>query len=77
MDNINIGSIIGKAVIYDVKKYPNDSEFVSDKNKHLSLKEFVNNKNMYGFLIKDAIKFDNAVPYLGKIGFFDVDEFNI
>ncbi len=27
---------------------------------------------MYGFLIKDAIKFDEAVPCLGKMGFFDV-----
>ena len=27
---------------------------------------------MYGFLIKDAVKFDKTIPYLGKLGFFDV-----
>lgn len=72
MDRIARGAVIGKAVIYDVKKYPNSNEFALDKSKHLSLKKIVDNKNMYGFLIKDAIKFDDAVPCLGKMGFFDV-----
>ena len=71
-DKIIKGAIIGKAVIYDVKEYQNTIEFESDKNKHLSLNEFVNNKHLYGFLIKDAIKFDKPVPYLGKMGFFEV-----
>ena len=72
MDRIARGAVIGKAVIYDVKKYLNNNDFALDRNKHLSLKKLVNNKNMYGFLIKDAIKFDDAVPCLGKMGFFDV-----
>jgi hypothetical protein len=72
MDRIVKGAVIGKAVIYDVKKYLNNNDFVLDKNKHLSLRKPVNNKNTYGFLIKDAIKFDDAVPCLGKMGFFDV-----
>jgi hypothetical protein len=74
MDRIVKGAIIGKAVIYDVKKYLNNNEFALDKNKHLSLKKLVNNKNMYGFLIKDAIKFEHSIPCLGKMGFFDVYE---
>ena len=69
---ITKGAVIGKAVIYDVKKYLNNKEFALDKNKHLSLKKLVDNKKMYGFLIKDPIKFDDAVPCLGKMGFFDV-----
>jgi hypothetical protein len=72
MDRIVKGAVIGKAVIYDVKKYLNNNDFVLDKNKHLPLRKPVNNKNTYGFLIKDAIKFDDAVPCLGKMGFFDV-----
>jgi hypothetical protein len=36
------------------------------------LNEFSNNGNTYGFLVKDAIKFDNSVPYAGKMGFFEV-----
>jgi hypothetical protein len=71
IDRISKGAVIGKAVIYDVKKYLNNNEFALDKNRHLSLKKLVNNKNMYGFLIKDAIKFDEPVPCLGKMGFFD------
>ncbi len=74
MDNTTKGAIIDKSVIYDVKKYPNNNEFVLDKNKYLSLKKLANNKNMYGFLIKDAVKFDNAVPCLVKMGFFNVHE---
>lgn len=50
------GSIIGKAILYDVKKYRNIDEFVLNKNKHLSLKNFSNNI-IYGFLIKDVVKF--------------------
>jgi hypothetical protein len=71
-DRIVKGAVIGKAVIYDVKKYLNHNDFVLDKNKHLSLMKYVSNKNTYGFLIKDAIKFDDAVPCTGKMGFFDV-----
>jgi hypothetical protein len=32
------------------------------------------NKILYGFLIKDAVKFKNNIPYLGKLGFFEVFE---
>ncbi len=68
------GSIIGKALIYDIKKYVTNEEFVLDKNKHLSLQN-LHNKIIYGFLIKDAVRFTKTIPYLGKLGFFEVDEF--
>lgn len=76
--NINLlvkGSIIGKALIYDIKKYVTNEEFVLDKNKHLSLQNLHNNKITYGFLIKDAVRFTKIIPYLGKLGFFEVNEF--
>jgi hypothetical protein len=69
------GSIIGKALIYNIKKYVSNDEFVLDKNKHLSLQNLHNNKIIYGFLIKDAVRFARPIPYLGKLGFFEVDEF--
>jgi hypothetical protein len=76
--NINLvvtGFIIGKALVYDIKKYVSNEEFVLDKNKHLSLQNLHNNKIIYGFLIKDAVRFARPIPYLGKLGFFEVDEF--
>ena len=73
--NINTvikGAIIGKASLYGIKKYTNNYEFALDKDKHFSLKKILSNGRMYGFLIKDAVKFDKTIPYLGKLGFFDV-----
>ena len=75
--NINLvvkGSIIGKALIYNIKKYVSSEEFVLDKHKHLSLQK-LDDKIIYGFLIKDAVRFTKTIPYLGKLGFFEVDEF--
>jgi hypothetical protein len=69
------GSIIGKALIYNIKKYVSNEEFVLDKNKHLSLQNLRHNKIIYGFLIKDAVRFTKTIPYLGKLGFFEVNEF--
>ncbi len=72
-DTVTKGSIIGKANLYDVKKYQNNDEFILDKNKHLSLKKH-DNRITYGYLIKDAIKFNNSIPYVGKLGFFEVNQ---
>jgi hypothetical protein len=69
------GSIIGKALIYNIKKYASNEEFVLDKNKHLSVQNLHHNKIIYGFLIKDAVRFTKTIPYLGKLGFFEVNEF--
>ena len=73
--NINTvakGAIIGKASLCGIKKYMGNQEFALDRDKHFSLKKIPDNSCMYGFLIKDAVKFDKTIPYLGKLGFFDV-----
>ena len=72
INTVTKGAIIGKASLYGIKKYTNNHEFVLDKDKHFSLKKILSNGRMYGFLIKDAVKFDKTIPYLGKLGFFDV-----
>ena len=64
------GAIIGKATLYDVKKYHNNLEYELDYEKHLSLKKI--GKITYGFLIKNASKFNRVIPYQGKLGFFEV-----
>ena len=64
------GAIIGKAEIYDVKKYNSKSEVNSDYKKHFASKNFHDRR--YGFLIKNAKVFRIPIPCKGKLGFFDV-----
>ena len=69
--NLVKGAIVGKAEIYDVKKYDSKTELIKDSKKHLASKSFQNNK--YGFLIKKAKPFRIPIPAKGKLGFFDVN----
>ena len=64
------GAIVGKAEIYDVKKYQSSSELQKDFKKHFASKTF--QKNRYGFLLKNAKHFRIQIPCKGKLGFFDV-----
>lgn len=68
--NLIRGAIIGKAEIYDVKKYRTKSELKMDSKKHLASKKFQDSK--FGFLIKNARPFRVPIPCKGKLGFFDV-----
>ena len=63
------GAIIGKAEIYDVKKYKSNSEIKKDSKKHLASKKF---QSKYGFLLKNAKQFRIPIPCKGQLGFFDV-----
>jgi hypothetical protein len=65
------GAIIGKAEIYDVKKYNSKSEVNYDYKKHFASKNFHDRR--YGFLIKNAKVLRIPIPYKGKLGLFDVD----
>ncbi len=64
------GAIVGKAEIYDVKKYDSMSGIIKDSKKHLASKSFQNNK--YGFMIKNAKPFRVPIPAKGQLGFFEV-----
>ena len=68
--NLVKGAIIGKAEIYDVKKYNSKSDLAKDSNKHLASKKFQN--NMYGFCLKNAKAFRVPIPTKGQLGFFEV-----
>ena len=65
------GAIVGKATIYDVKKYNSIKELKNDKNFHFASKELQNKK--YGFMLKNAKQFRIPIPCKGKLGFFDVE----
>ncbi|MGQ0376675.1 MAG: ASCH domain-containing protein [Nitrososphaerota archaeon] len=69
--NLPTGAIIGKAKIYDVKKYSSRDEVKNDADKHFASKNFYNRR--YGFCLKNAKEFLVPIPYKGKLGFFDVN----
>jgi len=65
------GAIIGKAEIYDVKKYSSKVEVKKDAKKHFASKNYYDRK--YGFCLRNAKEFRVLIPYKGKLGFFDVN----
>lgn len=73
------GAIIGKGFLYDVKTYDGLKEFEKDWDKHFSIEKsnspssLSSSKLRYGFLVKDTILFSNPMPFLGKLGMFEVD----
>jgi predicted transcriptional regulator len=69
--NLVLGAVIGKAEIYDVKKYSSKQELNLDSKKHLASKKFQNSR--YGFCLKNAKAFHVPIPVKGQLGFFDVD----
>lgn len=64
------GAIIGKAELFEVKKYGSMLEVKADSKKHLASKNFHNRR--YGFLLKNAKAFRLPIPCKGQLGFFDV-----
>ncbi len=65
------GAIVGKAELYNVKKYESLEDVKMDKKFHLSSKEY--SKKTYGFYLKNGIEFRIPIPYKGQLGFFDVN----
>ncbi len=66
------GAIIGKATIYDTKKYQTRKELVIDQKHHLANSDYFSNKT-FGFFLKSAKEFRIPIPAKGKLGFFDID----
>lgn len=65
-----VGAIVGKAVLYGVKKYHTKKELEQDRKYHLAGTEFSGSK--FGFMLKSAKKFAIPIPQRGQLGFFDV-----
>ena len=65
------GAIIGKAQLYDVKKYKSIKEIKSDQKFHFASKKFQN--KTFGFILKDAKPFRIPIPLKGQLGFFEVN----
>ena len=65
------GVIIGKAELYDVKKYNSSKEVKLDQKFHLASKNFQD--KTFGFKIKNAKSLRIPIPWKGQLGFFDVE----
>jgi hypothetical protein len=65
------GVIIGKAELYDVKKYNSSKEIKKDQKFHFASKNFQG--KTFGFKIKNVKPLRIPIPWKGQLGFFDVE----
>lgn len=65
------GVIIGKAELYDVKKYNSIKEIKDDQRFHFAVKKF--QSKIYGFKLKNIKILKIPIPCKGQLGFFDVE----
>lgn len=65
------GAIIGKATLYDVKKYNSVKELRQDNKFHYADPNSQNKK--FGFLLKNPKPFRVSIPWKGHLGFFEVE----
>ncbi len=64
------GAILGKATLYDVKKYNSIKEIRMDQKFHFASKDSFNKK--FGFILKKIKPFKIPIPWKGQLGFFEV-----
>jgi len=65
------GAIIGKAQLYDVKKYYSLKEIKSDQKFHFASKKF--QTKIFGFMLKNAKPLRIPIPCKGQLRIFDVN----
>ena len=65
------GAIVGKAELFNVKKYSSKKEIREDIQFHHA-KHRLQNK-MFGFMIKNSKQFKIPIPWKGQLNFFEVD----
>ena len=70
---LNVGAIIGRATLYDVKRYDNINQFTRDRSRHYADANIFDSY-IYGFKIKNAQRLRSPVQWLGQLGFFEVDQ---
>ena len=63
------GAIIGKAQLYDVKKYNSLKEIKIDQKFHFASKKF--QTKTFGFMLKNAKPLRIPIPWKGQLGIFD------
>ncbi len=63
------GAIIGKAHLYDIKKYNSLKEIKLDQKFHFASKKF--QTKTFGFMLKNAKPLRIPIPWKGQLGIFD------
>ena len=70
-DKLDMGAIIGSAILKNVICYDTKEKWDNDYNKHFA-KDFPKCP-MYGFVLENIKRFDKSIPMKGKLNFFNVD----
>jgi hypothetical protein len=65
------GAIIGKAELYEVRKYNSVKEIKADQKFHLASKNF--HGKTFGFMLKNVKSIRIPISCKGKLGFFEID----
>jgi len=65
------GAIIGKAELYEVKKYNSVKEIKADQKFHLASKNF--HGKTFGFMLKNVKSIRIPISCKGKLGLFEID----
>ncbi len=65
------GAIVGKAELYQIKKYKTAKELKADQKFHFSAQQL--QERTFGFMLKNARIFQEPIPLKGQLGLFDVD----
>jgi len=65
------GAIVGKAVLYDVRRYGSPEAVRSDYDEHYAGTGFENRR--FGFLLRSPKAFKEPIPYRGRLGFFEAE----
>ncbi len=71
-ESLPMRAIVGKATVYGVKEYRGGDDFALDRGKHLASGGYYA-ASRYGFLLKDAVKFEKPIAMHGRLGFFEAD----
>lgn len=66
-------AVVGRAVLYGVKKYVDSKEFMADQGLHMATENY--SKSRYGFLVRDAVRLKRPIPLSGRLGFFEANLF--
>ena len=64
------GAIIGRAEIYDVKRYLTDQQIRDDARYHHAESY---HGGAYGFMLRCPKRFNEPIPWKGRLGLFDID----
>lgn len=74
LDELEFGALIGSAELTSVKNYDDldESEWENDIPLHLAGINYVTSTK--GFIIKNAKKFSEPIPYKGQLNFFNVTD---